>query len=271
VYVVAHADLGLVDWVRAALLVLPSDAVASHLTAARLRGFDARGRDSLEFSTNTAAVTELPGVILHRRIGRLTSYDVDGIPTTGPDRTFVDCATILGIVQLVQLAEHLLHIGATTRDTLAQYCHDRHIDGVRRARRAMSFVMTGAESPMETLVRLLLVFARLPCPTPNQWIFDSDGRRVARVDLLYERYMVVVEYDGWHHERDGRQRQRDRERREVLESLGYRLIVVTNEDLRTPQSIPWRVYNVLRERGYRGGRPTTSDVWCRWFTRDPAI
>ena len=131
----------------------------------------------------------------------------------------------------------------------------------------MTFVMEGVESPMETLVRLLLVFARLPCPLPNRWIVDGKGRRVARVDLLYEELKVVVEYDGWHHERDGRQRQRDRERREVLESLGYRLIVVTNEDLRTPQSIPWRVYVALRERGYRGARPTTSIVWDRWFTR----
>ena len=130
----------------------------------------------------------------------------------------------------------------------------------------MKFVIPGAESPMETFVRLLLVFARLPCPSPNQWIVNGNGYQVARVDLLYDTYGVVVEYDGWHHERDGRQRQRDRERREVLESLGYRLIVVTNEDLRTPQSIPWRVYDALRERGYCGPRPTTSVVWSRWFT-----
>jgi hypothetical protein len=119
---------------------------------------------------------------------------------------------------------------------------------------------------METLVRLMLVFARLPAPLPNRWIADAAGRRLARADLLYERYKVIVEYDGWHHERDSRQRQRDRERRESLESLGYRLIVVTDADLRTPQSIPWRVYDALRDRGYAGPRPTTSDVWLRWFT-----
>jgi hypothetical protein len=267
VYAHVDAHLQLADWIRAAVLLLPADVVVSHLTAARLRGFDAWGGGALEFSTNTTTVTELPGVRLHRRRGKLTPYDVDGILATGPDRTFVDCATVLGLIQLVQLADHLLHIGATTYETLAQYCHDRHLDGVRRARRAMKFVMVGAESPMETLVRLLLVFARLPCPTPNQWIVSNDGHPVARVDLLYETYKVVVEYDGWHHERDGRQRQRDRERRETLEGLGYRLIVVTNEDLRTPQSMPWRVYAALRDRGYSGARPTTSVVWDRWFTK----
>jgi hypothetical protein len=267
VYVSVDVELTLVHWVRAALALLPGDAIVSHLTAARMRGFDPRGRGQLEFSTNTTAVTELPGVILHRRRGKLTPYDVDGLLATGPDRTFVDCATVLGLIQLVQLAEHLLNIGATTHEALARYCHDRHLDGVRRARRAMTFAMDGVESPTETLVRLSLVFARLPCPAPNRWIVNRDGRQVARVDLLYEVYKVVVEYDGWHHERDGRQRQRDRERREVLEGLGYRLIVVTNQDLRTPQSVPWRVYDALRDRGYSGAKPVTSDVWGRWFTR----
>ena len=267
VYISAEVELTLAMLVRAAFLLMPTDAVVSHLTAARVRGFDARASDDLEFSTNTSAITELRGVTLHRRRGRLTPYDVDGLPVTGPDRTFVDCATVLGIIQLVQLAEHLIRLGTTTREQLARYCHERHLDGVRRARRAVAFVMEGSESPMETLVRLLLVFARLPCPQPNQWIVDASGRRVARADLLYEHYKVIVEYDGWHHERDGKQRQRDRKRREVLEGLGYRLIVVTNEDLRTPQSISWRVYDALQAHGYNGPRPTTSEVWRGWFTK----
>lgn len=267
VYIAADVALTLRLWLKAALLVLPKDAVVSHVSAARLWGFDVRGRDELEFSTNTTAVTSLPGVRLHRRRARLTDCALDELPLTGPDRTFVDCGTRLGLVELVQLAEHLLHTRATTLDTLRRYCHDRHLDGVQRARRALKFVLEGAESPMETLVRLMLVFARLPCPAPNRWITDASGRPVARADLLYERYRVIVEYDGWHHERDSRQRQRDRERREVLEGLGYRLIVVTHADLRTPQSVPWRVFEALRDRGYTGPRPTTSEVWRRWFTR----
>lgn len=267
VYIAADVALTLRLWLKAALLVLPKDAVVSHVSAARLWGFDVRGRDELEFSTNTTAVTSLPGVRLHRRRARLTDCALDELPLTGPDRTFVDCGTRLGLVELVQLAEHLLHTRATTLDTLRRFCHDRHLDGVQRARRALKFVLEGAESPMETLVRLMLVFARLPCPAPNRWITDTSGRPVARADLLYERYRVIVEYDGWHHERDSRQRQRDRERREVLEGLGYRLIVVTHADLRTPQSVPWRVFEALRDRGYTGPRPTTSEVWRRWFTK----
>jgi len=268
VYVSASVELTLRTWIAAALLVLPADAVASHLTALRLWGFDARRSDELEFSTNTHAVTVLPGVRLHRRQGRLSPEAREGLPVTGPDRTFVDCATRLSLVQLVQVAEHLIQSGATTFDRLVSYCLSRHLHGVRRARRAMALVVPGSESPMETLVRLMLVFARLPCPEPNVWIVDHDGRRVARVDLLYAPYQVIVEYDGWQHERSSAQRQRDRERREVLEALGYRLIVITDADLRTPRSIPWRVHAALISRGYTGPRPVTSEVWDRWFTRN---
>jgi hypothetical protein len=268
VYMCATVELTLRTWLCAALLVLPRDAVVSHLTALRLWGFDARRSNELEFSTNTAAVTVLPGVRLHRRQGRLTPELRGGLPVTGPDRTFVDCGTRLSLVQLVQVAEHLIHTGATTFDRLVEYCLARHLHGVQRARRAMALVVPGAESPMETLIRLMLVFARLPCPEPNVWIADGDGRRVARVDLLLAQHKVIVEYDGWQHERSSAQRQRDRERREVLEALGYRLIVVTDADLHTPQSIPWRVHAALVSRGYAGPRPVTSEVWHRWFTRD---
>ena len=265
VYVVATVEPTLRTWIAAALLLLPADAVVSHLTALRLWGFDPRRSDDLEFSTNGTAVTVLPGVRLHRRQGRLTPEVREGIPVSGPDRTFVDCGTRLSLVQLVQVAEHLIHTGATTFDRLFVYCTERHLHGVRRARRAMALVVEGAESPMETLVRLMLVFARLPCPEPNVWILDDDGARVARADLLFARFKVIVEYDGWHHERSSAQRQRDRERREVLEGLGYRLIVVTSADLRTPRSVPWRVHAALIARGYGGPRPVTSDVWDRWF------
>lgn len=265
VYVLAALPLTIVVWLRAALLLMPADAVVSHRSAIRLWGFDPGGSDDLELSTNTRAQTVLKGVLLHRRIGRLHAVERSGLPVTGPDRTWVDCATTLGIVQLVQAAEHLLHTRATTYEALLRYCSERHLDGVCRARRVMALVCENVESPMETLVRLMIVFARLPCPEPNVRIVDADGRFVARVDLLCAAFQVVVEYDGWQHERDSHQRQRDRERREELEALGYRLIVITDADLRTPAQVPWRVHAALVARGYSGPSPAMNTMWHRWF------
>lgn len=266
VYVCTAVEPTFMLWLQAALLVLPPDAVVSHLSALRLYGLE-MGHGPLELSTNSGLRARLPGVRLHRRLGRLTPRELDGLPVTGPDRTFIDCGTRLGLVALVQAADHLVHTGATTLDDLHRYCVDRHLSGVQRARRAVVLACEGAESPRETFVRLMLVFARLPQPRCNLEVVDAAGGFVARVDMLYPAYRVVVEYDGWQHERDGRQRQRDRERREQLEGLGYRLIVVTDEDLRTaPHDVPRRVHEALRARGYEGPQPVMSVQWSRWFT-----
>ena len=143
---------------------------------------------------------------------------------------------------------------------------DELSDGVRRARRCVALVRERVESPLETWVRLMIMFARLPEPATNVDLFDRDGQFVARLDLAYRRWRVAVEYDGAHHERNARQRQRDRERREAIEALGWRVIVITSQDLHSPQSVPWRVFHALAAHGYEGGEPVISDSWRRWFS-----
>jgi hypothetical protein len=266
VYMDARLEVTFPLRLQAFLLALPPLTVVSHVSAARLWGFDPLGHADLEFSGTAAKHSALPGVVLHRREARITRYDRAGFPATGPDRTFVDCALRLSFVELVQLGDHLIHIGATTRDVLADYCWSRHLHGVQRARRAVQWVRAGAESPRESLMRLLLVFARLPEPELNVWITDASGTRLARVDMLFRRHKVIVEYDGRQHERDSRQWKRDRERREVLEALGYRLIVIAAPDFHAPHQIARRVHEALAQRGYDGPAPVTSVVWRRWFT-----
>lgn len=251
--------------IEGALLVLPPDAVVSHSTAMRLRGVDPRRTGPLEFSTNLGSASSVPGIVVHRRLGRLTPYDLDGLAVTGPDRTFVDCAHRRSVVEVVQLGDHLVGTGQTDLATLVEYADRRHRHGVQRARRLLRYVREGVESPRETVVRLLLTWSRLPEPECNVDIVDADGRFVARGDLVLRRWRIVVEYDGWYHERDGRQRQRDVLRRERLESLGWRVVVITAEDLKRPESIPWRVHAALRDVGWRGNAPRTSIMWQRWF------
>jgi very-short-patch-repair endonuclease len=79
--------------------------------------------------------------------------------------------------------------------------------------------------------------------------------RSRRATWQYPAYKVLVEHDGWHHERDAAQRQRDHLRRERLEAEGWLVIVITVEDFRNEKSIAWRVYNALKLRGYAGPTP----------------
>lgn len=266
VYVCADLELDLILWLHAALLILPVDAVVSHVSALWVYGIELGSSRPFEFSTNLPLVTKLRNIRLHRRQGRLTAYKMRELPITGPERTLVDCGTCLTFVQLVQAADWLIQSGFATLESLTDYALQRHLNGVTRVRRALLFAREGVESPLETLVRLMLVFARLPEPQCNRDITDAAGKFLARGDMVYFRYKVLVEYDGWQHERDAKQRQRDRERREVLEACGWRVIVVTSEDLKHKQAIPWRVYEALNDRGYEGRPPHMNAMWTQWFS-----
>ncbi|WP_229051827.1 endonuclease domain-containing protein [Aeromicrobium sp. Leaf350] len=265
VHISADSTIDLFTWIAAAMLLLPPDAAVSHTTAMRLYGLDPGGRHGLEFSTNHPSPRRIPGLTLHRRLGTLHPRAIGGFPTLGPDRTFVDVALRLRLPELVAFGDHLVHRGLTTIEDLRWYADSRHLDGVRRARRIAPLVRAGVESPRETLIRLMLRFGRLPEPEVNGAIHDRDGAFLARGDLVYRAWKVVVEYDGLHHLRDPRTWQHDLRRRELLEAAGWIVIVITTADLDRPASIPARVHEALARHGYQGPRPATSVQWSSWF------
>lgn len=269
VYVRSELAMTFQLWLRAALKVAPAGAVVSHHSAARLWGLQLRGERRLHLSTTTPTTTVLAGTVMHRRQAAIASRVVDGLPVTSPERTLVDCAGPrhrISLVWLVALAEHLIHTNRCTLDGLTAYCWRRHLHGVRRARRVMGLAREGAESAMETVVRLMIVFARLPEPACNPTVYADDGRRLGRVDLVYGRFKIAIEYDGRWHERSALQRTIDRDKRERLEADGWIVIVVYDSDLRHPRTVVLRVHDALCRRGYTGPAPVFSDVWTRWFS-----
>lgn len=265
VYVRHDLKLTKYVWLRAAQLVLPTDAVISHLTALAVYGLDIGPGWPLHFSTSASTHTRQQGIVVHRRQGHFHPRLVSGFPVTGPERTVIDIATTVSLVQLVQAADWLVHTGQTTAQVLTDRAAEWHINGVQRVRRAVRLVRAGAESPMETLLRLMIVFARLPEPVCNAVIRDAAGRFLARGDLVYEEQRVLVEYDGWQHERDALQRQHDRQRRETLEADNWRVIVVTSEDLRDKREVIRRIHAALKARGYEGRAPLFNASWDKLF------
>lgn len=270
VYIRSSVELTLRLWLSAALLASPPGSVISHVTALRLYGFEIGEERPFHISTQEKTHTRRSGITTHQRKAQISHTLIDGIAVTGPRRTLIDIATKVDLIQLIQAIEFMLHRGYTTLSGLAEYALSRHLDGVRRTRRSLALVREGAESPMETFVRLMLVFARLPEPILNQNIRNAHGDFLARGDLVYSRYLVLVEYDGWQHERDAQQRQHDIGRRERLEQAGWRVIVVTVADLNKPHSIVRRVHSALVERGYDGPEPAFSVMWLKWFVPRPS-
>lgn len=255
VYRYAHTPVTYELTIEAARLVLPPDAALSHVSSLRLRGLAMRPEMPLHFSTNSGLRTRQRGIVVHRRQGHLNPTMRSGFPILGPDRTFVDCGTQLSLRQLVEVGDWLVAQELTDLVTLRDYVIRSHLDGVLRARDAVAMVREGVESVRESAVRWEIVRSGLPEPEINLDILDALGGFLARGDLVYRVWKLLVEYDGWHHERDAVQRQRDHLRREALEHAGWRVIVITTADMRNVRSVVWRIHGALKARGYSGPTP----------------
>lgn len=251
VYVPADLDLTADVWAQAAVLAGPPDAVASHLTALRHHGYGIKGDGFLHLSTRLNAVCRDERIRVHRRIHPIASEVVRGLRVTSPARTFVDCALKLPPIQAVMVGDWFVHRGLVAVEDLVSYCAGRHLDGVVAARQAAQWVAERAESPFETLVRMVLVTAGLPAPECNIEIHDEFGAVVQRVDLAFVDWRVIVEYDGAWHQTDRRQRRKDRDHRDELARLGWTVIVVQRRDLDDPVSVVRRVHRALADHGYR--------------------
>jgi hypothetical protein len=229
-------------------LLLGPDAFICGLTAAWVYGIDVqdrrgeliwvgcrtghrlRPRDGCQFKEITVSAADLQLVY--------------GAAMTTPLRTAFDCARWLSIVEAVVVADALAHANAITAAELASYlAAHRGLRGVRQVERVIDLMEPKSESPMETRVRLLLIFAGLPRPEAQLVVLDRDGEFVARADLGYRDARLLIEYDGaWHWQ----QRAADERRREALRDLGWKVLVVTSEDYyRTPERVVAKVRDAL--------------------------
>ena len=140
--------------------------------------------------------------------------------------------------------------------------------GSRRGARALKGALAASrgfvDSPMETRVRLLLVAAGFPCPVVGADVYDRD-RWVARPDLCWPQLRVAIEYDGIHHLTDRQQMLDDVARREELERLGWRVLVLYADDvLRRWPATTGRVLQAFADRGVDpGGLGDAPDVSVR--------
>ncbi|PTL74520.1 hypothetical protein C1I63_00045 [Rathayibacter caricis DSM 15933] len=125
--------------------------------------------------------------------------------------------------------------------------------GSRAVRRALALVREGAESRRETRLRLVLVLvtAGLPEPELQVELFDALGR-IGRVDLLYRRWRVVVEYEGDHHRTDRGQWDRDLIRYERLAAAGWTVVRIASASFDAdPLGCAARVRRALLAGGWR--------------------
>lgn len=251
-HVVGPVD-GLIHRCRAALLVLPAQAVFSDQTAAALLDLPApRFKDLHVCVPEKGVAVRRRGIVGHVR--HLTELDIAqrfDLPVTTPERTFLDLAAKLPAGELLGFVDAALRARLTSMPALLEVVV-RHAGcrGVAKARRVLEHANPAAESLRESMMRWLFVEAGLPTPEVNVNIYDLDGVFLARADMLFRDGQVIVEYDGDQHRTDRSQFVRDIQRTTRLAAAGYLVLRFTGTDLMTrPRWIVETVASALRARG----------------------
>jgi hypothetical protein len=185
-------------------LVLPEHAVVSGPTAAWLHGVDVRAEGELTvhvFLPSQRRIRARPGlVVAEARLDPADVMLVDGVRVATPVRTAYDCARTLPLVEGVVVADALAHVQLLTVEQLAAcVASHRRARGVRRVDEVVVLAQPKSESPMETRLRLVVVFGGLPRPEAQITLYDDLGWFVARIDLGWRDAKIAIEYDGAHH------------------------------------------------------------------------
>lgn len=217
----------LVSRCRAVQVRLPADAVFTHLTAARLRGWWLpRIDDEPLIACSDAEHQHLDrrGVYV-RRCGVPAEHRqvLRGVRVTSPEWTVIELAEHLSLVDLVVVIDCAVGRGDTTIDALRS-CLVKGRRGVRVLRRALDLADGRSGSPWETVLRLMHVLCSIPV-TPQVTLRDEVGEPIWSLDLLIEGTRRAPEFDGGVHGRED-VRRRDLRRDKILarhrvERYGY--------------------------------------------------
>lgn len=175
---------------------------------------------------------------------------IHGRRVTTPARTAFDLGRTLQAPRAIEIVDALCNATQLQPHEVAELA-ERHpgARGIVGLRSMLGLVDGGAESPPETRTRLAIIDAGLPRPETQLVITDDSGFFVARADLGWRRWQVLVEYEGDGHWSDPRQKQRDLERYPRLEELGWRIVRVGSALLSRREELIRRVSAKLRDAG----------------------
>lgn len=189
--------------VAAAVAAVGPDAVVSHQSAAYLHKVDVLGRPA---NHDNAVALICParrgrrgrtGIQIHTAsLSADQVTEVIGLPVTTAARTMVDLARTLEFRAGVVAADSALHQRLVTKaELLAEIADCPRARGVRRAAEVVEFADGLAESPLESIARVVFRDRGLPAPQLQAW-FGAGFEGSVRVDFYWPTYRTVAEVDG---------------------------------------------------------------------------
>jgi hypothetical protein len=232
-------------FLAAARLILPDGAVISGRAAAWLHGIDIRAGASepLDVTLDRDWVPSGRGLLVPHRapLPEEDLVEIDGLLVTNPLRTVYDLvrgfdlrkgSRRYDLVEAVVAADAFLHAHAITPDQLKDFQKDRRWPDGLRIDRVLELADAGAESPMESRLRMVLVIdAGLPRPETQYRVPYGDDGRELRLDIAYPGPRLGVEYHGrWHGEAE--QPRLDQQRLNMLAGERWHLLGYWLEDYR---------------------------------------
>ncbi|MCU1526967.1 MAG: hypothetical protein JWP75_730, partial [Frondihabitans sp.] len=189
---------------RAVAPRLGSCAVFSHVTAAALHGLPLLGEwPELVEATDSEATRTRRGRSLRTHALPLAGSDLaakEALPVTAPGRTLVDLAISLPLRDAVVSLDGALHAaGDETPALLAAFDEAlERREPIRehlRVGRVRRFIDGAAESPGESLSRVVMQELGWPPPVLQESFFDAAGK-IGTVDFWWPQFGVIGEFDG---------------------------------------------------------------------------
>ncbi len=201
--------------------------IVSHVSAAVLHGF------SVLDLPDKPHITVPRGQ--HRRLSPVECelHWADDVPSdgrlTGKLRTVLDCARTLPFAAALTIADSALRLGALDRSHLLIAAAELRGPGARRTRRVAAAADGRAESPLESVLRAILIKAGIDGFEPQ--IVVRDRGFSARIDLGHPGLLIALEADSFAHHGTRSALTRDCRRQVNLTIRGWRLLRFSWEDV----------------------------------------
>ncbi len=227
------------DLALALLSVLPKRVAFSHETAARIHKLPLPTRWSSLDTTHVmtpsdSSVVRRRGVQGHRGLEDRRVVTVRGLPVLSMEDTWLDLCGSLDPIDLVVVGDPIVGREGSDLTTISSTVISRRsARGSARARDTLPYLRPGVRSPQESRARFRFVSAGLPEPDINVAIHDEHGQWLAEADLAWRTQRLIGEVDGDYH-RGRQQWQKDIRLRRRIVDAGWRIEVITGDDLLHP-------------------------------------
>ena len=164
-----------------------------------------------------------------------------GVLMTSPARTAADLAIVLPLQDAVAAIDALMHRRLATKADIIAAAED----AMTLASVMLVLAQTDerAESPLESISRVVLHLLGIEAPELQHEIHDASGKFIARVDFWWARYRVAGEADGLlKYDLDSSALRREKLRQEAIENAGIRVVRWTWDEItKTPQVVVARL------------------------------